>query len=81
MTPKPPFVLTKDERDSKLWRKLMKHWEERLTSLRIQNDSDRSETDTALLRGRIAEVKANMALDKDSPAVDIAAPGNWHGKQ
>jgi hypothetical protein len=68
--PKPRIVLTQDEKDSKLWRKLMAHWEGQLQILRTQNDGDKSEIETARLRGRIAQVKADLALDKDLPEVD-----------
>lgn len=64
---KTPFILTKEDKDSKLWRKLMAHWEDKLSTLRAQNDGDKPESATAALRGRIAECKANLALDKDAP--------------
>jgi len=68
--PKPLFVLTQDEKESRLWQKLIKHLEDRLQTLRLQNDGDRSETETARLRGRIAELKAIIGLDKDLPEID-----------
>lgn len=64
------FVLTKEDRSSALWRKLMRHWEEKLASLRAQNDGDLTDANTLKLRGRIAELKANMALAKDLPEID-----------
>ena len=68
--PKPKFALTHEEKTSKLWRKLLAHWEDKLETLRNQNDGDKSEIDTAKLRGRISECKANLSLDKDAPDID-----------
>lgn len=65
--PKKQFVLTPDDKDSKLWRKLMAHWESKIEIFRTQNEGDRNETETAKLRGRIAELRANLNLDKDLP--------------
>ena len=61
----PQFFLTEHERNSALWLKLMAHWETRLTTLRLQNDGEIPESTTNSLRGRIAEVKANMSLNKE----------------
>ena len=60
-----PLILTIEERRSPLWRKLAEHYESRLESLRNQNDGDRTDVDTAKLRGRIAEVKLVLALGND----------------
>jgi hypothetical protein len=68
--PKQRLVLTQDEKDSKLWRKLMKHWEDRLQILRTQNDGDKDEKATSRLRGQIAELKAMLGMDKDLPEVN-----------
>lgn len=67
---KMPFILTKEDKDSKLWHKLMAHWEEKLSALRAQNDGDKAENITANLRGRIAEVKANLSLNNELPNID-----------
>lgn len=71
MTPKPPFALTHDERNSPLWRKLVAHMAEQVDQLRQQNDVDRSETETARLRGRIAAYKDMLGLNKEP---DPSAP-------
>ena len=63
--PKPPFALTREEKLSPLWRALVAHWEERLEVLRTQNEAPRSEMETALLRGRIAECRLNLQLGKN----------------
>lgn len=57
--------LTIEERRSPLWRKLNEHFERRLSEMRKQNDGDKSETDTANLRGRIAELKLLIQLGSD----------------
>lgn len=65
--PKQRLLLSRDERDSNLWAKLMAHWTDRLASLRARNDSDCSEAETARLRGQIAELKQFMAMNNDPP--------------
>lgn len=62
------FVLVPEERNSALIKKLAKYYEDRLDSLRTRNDGDLSETETAKYRGRIAEVKAFLALCKEPVA-------------
>lgn len=70
--PKPPFILTPDERDSRIWKRLMAHFNERLETLRVQNDGVRAETETAHLRGRITELKRIIDLNKEP--IDFEAP-------
>jgi len=60
-------VLSTADRQSALWLKLAKHVENRILTLRKQNDADQPESKTALLRGRIAELKALLALAEDLP--------------
>lgn len=60
-----PFVLSLEEKRSPLWQKLTEHWQGRLDLARIQNDMDKPELETAKQRGRIAELKANLALNGD----------------
>ncbi len=52
-----PFRLNEIEQGSPLWRRLKAHMEERLTAKRRANDMPQSRKDTAMLRGRIAELK------------------------
>jgi hypothetical protein len=53
------------EASTPLWIALRQHYERRLHSLRSQNDSMTLDPiKTAELRGRIAEVKALLNLDK-----------------
>ena len=49
--------LTDADMHSSLWLKLVNHWETRIDYLRKMNESDKTETETAKLRGRIAELR------------------------
>ena len=63
--------ITDGEKLTPLWGRLMANWQQELDSLRKQNDNPKnSEFDTAFLRGRIASVKANLALGMDKPVID-----------
>ena len=61
------FRPAEHERHTQLWRDLMRHVEDRIAELRQRNDADQDERATAALRGRIAELKALLALDKPTP--------------
>ena len=50
------------ERQGQLWRDLMRHCEDRIAELRQRNDADLDERQTANVRGRVAELKALIAL-------------------
>mgnify|MGYP001574846979 FL=1 len=63
-------LLTEIEKHSAVWQKIMKHLEERLSSLRARNDNDLDERRTARLRGRLAEIKHLLALDQPRPQTD-----------
>lgn len=71
--PKPQFFLTEHEKKNPVWIKLVEHWNERLLSLRKQNDSEKPEASTAKLRGQIAEVKAMLELNNE-PKILEAPP-------
>lgn len=66
---KPPerFELKPEDIYSELWLRLSKHLEQRIASLRAQNDGDLDERKTAELRGRIAEAKALQSLGREIP--------------
>lgn len=67
------MTLTKEERLSSAWGKIKASLEERLTSLRMQNDGDKNESDTAKIRGRISEIKriqAEFGEDQSPPIGD-----------
>lgn len=55
-------LLSEQDRQSAAWMKLKAHYEARLAKYRAMNDEQKPETDTARLRGKIAEVKAFLAL-------------------
>ena len=52
-----------------LWQKLNTHFDQRLATLRLQNDKPQSEDQTAAIRGRIAEIKSFYELTKEYPQV------------
>lgn len=62
--------LTREERDSKLWRKVAAHLAGELVLLRVQNDSvTLNIADTTAKRGEIRLVKRMLALaDEAGPA-------------
>jgi hypothetical protein len=56
--------LTKTEAQSPVWHLIKEHLESRLDSFRKQNDfEDLTEKQTALMRGRIKELKYLIDLD------------------
>lgn len=60
-------MITPTEKDSVLWRKLVKFFEDRLGILRAHNDNGTmNEVETAYLRGRIAECKDFIKLNKSA---------------
>jgi len=56
------------DRNSPVWRKVEAYIEERIDELRMQNDTDKDATETARLRGRIAELKILLTQAKPAPA-------------
>jgi hypothetical protein len=66
-------VLMDSDRASPTWTKLREHYEKRLATLRAQNDNEQPAEETAKLRGRIAEVKRLLAMDKDTPQIEFKA--------
>lgn len=63
-TPEPRIELLASELDSALWQKIKGHLVKRIEQLRKDNDADKSDTDTAKIRGQIKELKALLTLDK-----------------
>ena len=59
--------LTQAERDSALWGKIADHLEARIDSHRRQNDNDKTDIETATLRGKIQEAKSLLSLGKEKP--------------
>jgi len=64
------FKLTEHERLNPVWPKLMKYMEAKLQELRAQNDAELSPEKTAFQRGKIAQLKSLMNLDKDLPITE-----------
>lgn len=59
--------LSDAEKSSAAWGKVRAYLSNRLNELRVANDRDMTEQETAKQRGRIAEVRALMALGDDRP--------------
>lgn len=57
--------LERHEKDSSTWKKVEVYLNERLSTLRGNNDGDLDPIQTALVRGRIRELKALADLSKD----------------
>lgn len=67
MKPVGPLLDASDRR-GEAWTKIKLHYEARLASLRVANDNPKlTDAQTAILRGRIAECKAVLNLDKELP--------------
>lgn len=62
-------LLEKEELLSSTWLKLEKHITERIGMLRASNDADLDPVSTALVRGRIRELKVLLDLSKDDQAI------------
>jgi hypothetical protein len=60
-------TLTDGERYHPLWLKIEKHLTERLGILRAKNDGALDETQTATIRGQIAEVKGLLGHGAKMP--------------
>lgn len=63
-------VITPGDKQSPVWGKLMEMWAHDLEKLRNELEACDDDKKAAKLRGRIAEVKANLGLNKDMPIVD-----------
>jgi hypothetical protein len=68
-------ALTKEDFLTPTWLRLKEHYEVRLIELRTSNDRTLAIEDTAKLRGRIAEVKNILALDRPPPAIAVPDQG------
>lgn len=63
--PQAPFKLAASDRESQTWARLKRHIEERIETLRVENEADLDPSATAKTRGRIAELKSLLRLAKD----------------
>ena len=68
-----PALIDNHERQSAVWIRLKEFYEARLTLLRSSNDGNLTPEQTAKFRGRIAEVKALLALEKETPVLNDGA--------
>lgn len=64
------IVIDDGEKLTPLWTKLMAHWQARLDRLYIHLSGNLDEQETAKVRGQIAEIRANLNLNKVRPTVD-----------
>lgn len=62
------MTLTEQDKQSSTWRKLKERAERDLDTLRRRNDALNDEVTTAVLRGRIYQIKELLALDPPTPA-------------
>ena len=63
--------LTEAEKNSDVWAKIRTHLQEKLAKYREQNDNSvLGDVETARLRGRIAEVKALLDIEKEPQRFD-----------
>lgn len=64
------MILADHEKNSPVWLKLKKRYEERLAELRAKNDSGMTYEQTLHLRGQIAEVKRLLELGNEEIVTD-----------
>lgn len=50
-----------------VFKKLIDYWNQRIDTLRQSNDKPQSELETAMIRGRIDEIKMMLKLQNDEP--------------
>lgn len=60
-----PYALKAEERQSAFWKSLMTHWEEKLLAARLALEVSDDEKKSAVLRGKIKEIKENLALNRE----------------
>lgn len=58
------MILNRNDLQSAVWIKVKKHLQARIEELRMQNDFQQPEVQTAATRGRIDELKGILALEK-----------------
>jgi len=63
------FILTAEEKNSALWKKLKLQLQQRLLECRILNDEALDEHETEQLRGQIAIIKELLTLDDESAII------------
>lgn len=53
-----------------MWKKIKKHYQSRLESLRLRNDGDLDPIKTAEIRGEIKGIKLLLGLENPPPVVE-----------
>ncbi|MEK9796293.1 MAG: hypothetical protein VW713_06045 [Alphaproteobacteria bacterium] len=67
MTPPERFALSDSDKTSPTWLRIKKHLQARVEALRNELEQDLPEDRTAKVRGRLAEVRALLSVEKDPP--------------
>lgn len=65
-----PEILTKFDLSQPTWIKVKNYLEAELLKLRVRNDEDMNEVETALLRGEIKRIKMLLALEKEPVEIE-----------
>ena len=63
-------LITSQDKENYVWKKLMAHWEKQLLKCRQQLEKDQNEIITAKIRGQITEIKANMRLAEPANIIE-----------
>lgn len=71
--PPPRFALDPSDRISPTWGKLSRYLNARLEQHRLQLEGDKTDTQTAKLRGQIAEVRALLRLAETARVDEFSA--------
>jgi hypothetical protein len=58
---------------TQFWHEFTNALEAQLEQLRLENDNDLDERQTAKVRGRIAEIKSMLVLDRPDPAMSVTS--------
>jgi len=70
----PAMVLDDVDKGSALWKRISAHLDKTLDNLRIANDKQLSEVETAKIRGMIEQVKEFQAIGEDQRPEQPDAP-------
>jgi hypothetical protein len=62
MKPQDRLIISEQERESVLWKRIRSHYDKRLSTMRSKNDGPLGNEETLVLRGRIHEIKTLLSL-------------------
>lgn len=68
-------ILSQDEVNTSIWRKIERHLTERLNAARLRNDGPLDPAETAQTRGEIKALKGLLSLGRPLPPVESSADG------